>query len=56
MNARILFFGATAVMWAAAIISYIRHPENWSQVLMWVGIAVVFTVISIAAGRTPPKA
>ena len=54
MNGRILFFVAVALMWAAAVIIYIRHPEDWTDALLWGSIAGTFTVIGFV--KKPPKA
>lgn len=54
MNGRILFFVAVAVMWAAAVIVYIRRPEDWTDALLWGSIAGFFTVIGFI--KKPPKA
>ena len=54
MNGRILFFVAVAVMWAAAIIIYIRHPADWINAMLWGGVAGLFTVIGFI--KKPPKA
>ncbi len=54
MNGRILLFVAVAVMWVAAIISYIRHPEDWANALLWGAVAGLFTVIGFI--KKTPKA
>ena len=54
MNGRILFFVAVAGMWAAAVMFYIRRPEDWTGALVWGSIAGTFTVIGFV--KKPPKA